>query len=62
LERGRGGKKKVATQLANTPTLYGKDAEAVLEQISKVPKKEQLDKLKKKLEEKFEGIEKRGLR
>lgn len=62
MERGRGWKKKVATQLANTPTLYGKDAEAVLDQISKVPKKEQLDKLKKKLEEKFEGIEKRGLR
>ena len=59
-EPARGGR-KMATQLQPTPTLYGKDAEAVLEQIRKKPTKEQ----KRKVEERkafFAAIKKKGLR
>lgn len=55
------GERKMATQLQPTPTLYGKDAEAVLEQIRKKPTKEQ----KKRSEERkafFAAIKKKGLR
>ena len=58
----KGGLKKVATQLSETPTLYGDDAQAVLDQIATAPSKEQVEKLKKDLTKKFVGIEKRGLR
>jgi len=60
LDKDKGGR-KMATQLQPTPTLYGKDAEAVLEQISKKPTKEQ----KRKAEERkafFAAIKKKGLR
>lgn len=59
-EPAKGGR-KMATQLQPTPTLYGKDAEAVLEQIRKKPTKEQ----KKRSEERkafFAAIKKKGLR
>jgi hypothetical protein len=36
------------TQLQDTPTLYGKDAEAVLEQLKKKPTEEQLRKAEKR--------------
>lgn len=44
-------------QMAETPTLYGKDAEAVLKQIEQTPSKQQIDSLVKKLEQKFQNIE-----
>lgn len=47
----------MATQMAETPTLYGKDAEAVLKQIEQTPSKQQIDSLVKKLEQKFQSIE-----
>jgi hypothetical protein len=47
---------KMATQLAETPTLYGKDAEAVLKQIESKPNKQQMEFLKRNLESKFSGI------
>lgn len=50
----------MATQLQPTPTLYGKDAIAVIEQIKKKPTEEQ----RKALEERrafFAKIKKRGL-
>ena len=58
----QGGKKRMATQFAATPTLYGRDAEDVLKQIEKRPPQEQIDALKRELASKFEGIQKRGLR
>lgn len=51
---------KLSTQLQPTPTLYGKDALAVLEQIKKKPTEEQL----KALEERrvwFAKIKKEGI-
>lgn len=51
--------KKMATQMAETPTLYGKDAEAVLKQISAKPSKNQVNQLIKKLEQKFNGVKTR---
>jgi formate dehydrogenase assembly factor FdhD len=48
---------RMATQIAETPTLYGKDAEAVLKQIEQTPSKQQIDSLVKKLEQKFQSIE-----
>lgn len=55
------GWRKMATQLQPTPTLYGKDAQAVLEQIKKKPTREQ----KRMAEERrafFARIKKEGLR
>lgn len=55
------GGRRMATQLQPTPTLYGKDAQAVLEQISKKPTEEQ----KKVAEQRrafFAKIRKKGLR
>lgn len=51
----------MATQVEATPTLYGKDAEAVLEQIKKKPSAEQREKAKRRREF-FATIEKKGLR
>ena len=51
--------KKMATQMAETPTLYGKDADAVLKQISAKPSKNQVNQLMKKLELKFNGVQTR---
>jgi len=52
---------KMATQLQPTPTLYGEDAKAVLQQIQKTQTPEQ----KMKAEERrkyFQQINKRGLK
>lgn len=51
----------IKTQLQPTPTLYGRDAEAVLEQIKR---KLDIGKLKRIEERKrfFAGIKKKGLR
>jgi len=50
----------MATQLQPTPMLYGKDTQAVLDQIKKRPTKEQLRKAKER-NEFFKQIEKKGL-
>ncbi|WP_027365926.1 hypothetical protein [Desulfotruncus alcoholivorax] len=55
------GERKMATQLQPTPTLYGKDAIEVLEQIKRKPTKDE----KKAAEERkifFARIKKKGLR
>lgn len=57
--RKKEGKLKMATQMAETPTLYGKDAEAVMKQVESKPSKSEVEQLKKKLEQKFEGIQTR---
>jgi uncharacterized protein YneF (UPF0154 family) len=57
--RKKEGKHTMATQIAETPTLYGKDAEAVMKQVASKPSKRQVDQLKKKLEQKFDGIQTR---
>jgi uncharacterized protein YneF (UPF0154 family) len=44
------------TQIAETPTLYGKDAKMVLKQIEQTPSKRQVDSLMKKMEKKFLNI------
>jgi len=54
------GGREMATQLQPTPMLYGKDAQAVLDQIKKRPTKEQLRKAKER-NEFFKQIEKKGL-
>ena len=48
------------TQLQPTPTLYGKDAEAVLKQIKKKPTPEQIKKAKQRSKYFFQ-IGKKGL-
>jgi hypothetical protein len=39
---------KMATQMAETPTLYGEDAKQVLREIAKVPTKAEMQKLREK--------------
>ena len=51
----------MATQLQPTPTLYGKDAEVVLNDIKKKPSTEQKTKAKQR-KAFFAKIEKKGLR
>ena len=51
---------KMATQLQPTPTLYGKDAEAVLKQLQKKPTPEQIRRAKERSEF-FKQINKKGL-
>ncbi|HBI03072.1 MAG TPA: hypothetical protein DDY49_03460 [Paenibacillaceae bacterium] len=53
---------KMATQMQPTPTLYGKDAEDVLNQIKRKPTKEQRAKLIADYRNKFAGVKKKGLR
>jgi len=53
--------KVATTQLQATPTLYGKDARAVLEQLDKELTPEQKKKLEKEREF-FDSIKKRGLK
>ena len=52
----------MATQMADTPTLYGKDAEAVRKEIANAPSEKQIQELQKRLEKKFEGLGKREVR
>lgn len=52
--------RKMATQLAPTPTLYGKDAEDVWKQIQKKPTEEQLQKAQARSEF-FKQVKKKGL-
>lgn len=50
---------RMATQMAPTPTLYGKDAEEVLKQVSSRPSNQEINKLRSALAKKIEGVEKR---
>lgn len=56
---GKGGR-KMATQLQPTPTLYGKDAEAVIDQIKKKPTPDQLRRARERSDF-FKEIKKKGL-
>lgn len=55
------GGREMATQLQPTPILYGKDAQAVIDQIKKRPTDEQKRKAAKRRAF-FAQIEKRGLK
>lgn len=55
----KGDKKKVATQMKVTPTLYGSEAEEVLKKISSKPSNELIQKKIDNLEKKFEGMYRR---
>ena len=59
---GKRRKITMATQMADTPTLYGKDAEAVRKEIANAPSEKQIQELQKRLEKKFEGLGKREVR
>lgn len=50
----------MATQLQPTPTLYGKDAEAVIDQIKKKPTPDQLRRARERSDF-FKEIKKKGL-
>ena len=58
----RKGEIHLATQLAETPPLYGKDAEDVLKQIGKAPDKRKIEQLKSKLDAELKDINMRGKR
>ncbi|WP_316571334.1 hypothetical protein [Neobacillus sp. YIM B06451] len=49
----------MATQMQTTPTQYGEEANELLKQISKKPSNENIQQLINRLEEKFEGMNKR---
>lgn len=50
----------MATQLDETPPLYGKDAEDVLKQIRKAPDKNKIEQLKLKLDAELKEVNMRG--
>jgi len=47
----------MATQMQSTPTLYGEDAKAVLEEVLRKPTKQQRDELRNKYRKLFEDIQ-----
>jgi hypothetical protein len=49
-------RRKMATQMQATPTLYGEDAKAVLDEVLRKPTKEQREKLRDKYRKLFEDI------
>ena len=52
----RKGEIRMATQLAETPTLYGEDAEAVLKQVRQAPDKKKIEELKRQLAETLKDV------
>jgi hypothetical protein len=52
----------MTTQMNTTPTLFGKDAKAVIEEISRIPTTEQRKQLREKYRKMFEGIKKKNFR
>jgi hypothetical protein len=46
----------MATQMAETPTLLGKDAESVLKQIEQAPSTTQVEAYLSQLKKQFQGI------
>lgn len=59
MTRKRGGKKRMATQMAATPTLEGKDAQRLLDSL-KMQTTEKSRKNAKKLMEYFKVFEEKG--
>ncbi|MCG9966867.1 hypothetical protein L9W92_02180 [Pelotomaculum terephthalicicum JT] len=59
-QKNQKGGRKMATQLQPTPMLYGKDADAVLEQIRRKPTPEQIRRAKER-NKFFKNIKKKGL-
>ncbi|MBU7005260.1 hypothetical protein [Phosphitispora fastidiosa] len=51
---------KMATQLQATPTLYGKDAKEIFNEINRVPSKEQRIKIREHYRKMFEGVKTKG--
>lgn len=58
----RKGEIHMATQLAETPPLFGKDADDVLKQIRKAPDKDKIEQLKRKLDAELKEVNMRGKR
>lgn len=50
----------MATQMQATPTLYGKDAKVVIDEINRMPSKEQRIKLRDNYRKMFEGVQTKG--
>jgi hypothetical protein len=46
----------MATQMAETPTLHGKDAESVLKQIEQAPSAKEVETYLANLKKQFQGI------
>ncbi len=51
---------KMATQLQATPTLYGKDAQKILDEINRKPSDEQRRKVRDNYRKMFEGVQTKG--
>lgn len=51
---------KMATQLQATPTLYGKDAKIIINEVSRMPSKEQKKQLRDNYRKMFEGVQTKG--
>jgi hypothetical protein len=57
----RKGVRKLATQIAATPTIYGEQAKKIIEEAKKPPSQKALENGKKLLDY-FDKIEKRGFK
>lgn len=51
---------KMATQIQATPTLYGKDARVILDEINRTPSKEQRKQLRDNYRKMFAGVKTKG--
>jgi hypothetical protein len=51
----------MTTQMNVTPTLFGKDAKAVIEEISRIPTTEQKRQLREKYRNMFKGMKTKNL-
>jgi hypothetical protein len=51
----------MTTQMNVTPTLYGEDAKAVIEEISRIPTTEQKRQLREKYRNMFKGMKTKNL-
>jgi hypothetical protein len=57
----RKGVRKLATQIAATPTIYGEEAQKIIEEAKRPPSQKALENGKKLLDY-FDKIEKRGFK
>lgn len=58
---GKKGVKKMATQIASTPTVYGEEAKKIIEAAKKIPSQRALENAQKLIQF-FEKVEKRGFK
>jgi hypothetical protein len=60
-KESRKGVRKLATQIAATPTIYGEEAKKIIEEAKRPPSQKALENGKKLLDY-FDKIEKRGFK